>query len=141
MTMFLPGGGTIINHRNDYKRYRSTWAVVPGDTKRRPHGVAWRGVAVAAAATAGGYVTDLLVVARWKSSSQGGSRHKRIPYPMVNSRSALGQKHGHRGKTSFFHQIIFRKKTKSNKKKVISFCSVVGFRGAVPPREVVVSVL
>jgi hypothetical protein len=24
MTMFLPGGGTIVNHRNDYKRYRST---------------------------------------------------------------------------------------------------------------------
>ena len=23
MTMFLPGGGTIINYRNDYKRYRS----------------------------------------------------------------------------------------------------------------------
>ncbi len=22
ITMFLPGGGTIINYRNDYKRYR-----------------------------------------------------------------------------------------------------------------------
>ena len=29
MTMFLPGGGTIINHRNDYKRYRST--ILPKD--------------------------------------------------------------------------------------------------------------
>ena len=27
MTMFLLGGGTIINHRNDYKRYRSTCGV------------------------------------------------------------------------------------------------------------------
>ena len=27
MTMFLPGGGTISDHRNDYKRYRSTCVV------------------------------------------------------------------------------------------------------------------
>ena len=32
MTMFLPGGGTIINYRIDYKRYRSSSDVVWGGT-------------------------------------------------------------------------------------------------------------
>ena len=54
-----------------------------------------------------------------------------IIFPMVNNRSAPRQKHGHRGKSSFFHQIIFRKNQKSQN-KVISFCRVVGFWGAVP---------
>ena len=34
MTMFLTGGGTIINCRNDYKRYQST----PGDPEGYPTG-------------------------------------------------------------------------------------------------------
>ena len=47
---------------------------------------------------------------------------------MVNNRSAPGQKHGHRGKSSFFHQIV--KKTLFPKR--FFFCSVVSFWGAVP---------
>ena len=43
-----------------------------------------------------------------------------LPY-----RSASGQKHGHRGKSSFFLQIL------KHLKKIIYFCSVVGFWGAV----------
>jgi hypothetical protein len=44
-----------------------------------------------------------------------------ISFPIVNNRSALGQKHGHRGKSSFFHQIIFRKvKIKSQRKSNIT---------------------
>ena len=40
MTMFLPGGGTIINHRNDYKRYRSTRAPYePFDYQDPPGGL------------------------------------------------------------------------------------------------------
>ena len=35
-----------------------------------------------------------------------------IIVPVVNNRSAPGQKHGNRGKSAFFHQIIFRTKSK-----------------------------
>ena len=46
MAMFLPGGGTIINFRNDYKRYRCTqktvgWGVCVA-AGGASHGVAWR---------------------------------------------------------------------------------------------------
>jgi hypothetical protein len=56
-----------------------------------------------------------------------------IIFPMVNNRSAPGQKHGHRGKSSFFHQIIFRKQPKvTNKSNIIlPGCGFLGccFRG------------
>ena len=56
-----------------------------------------------------------------------------IIVPKVNNRSAPGQKHGHRGKSSFFHQISSRKKkNEKSQRKVLSFCRVVGFWGAVP---------
>jgi hypothetical protein len=58
----------------------------------------------------------------------GGTPITFIIVPAVNNRSAPGQKHGHRGKPLFFHQIIFGKTNPSYTKSniILPGCGVLG---------------
>merc|ERR1711966_567385 len=92
MTMFLPGGGTITNYRNDYKRYRRIPQGVPQWTPRgTPRGILQGGPSGASPQGPPGEVPrggplkrSSTLVHEWRTHLSSG---KVIQHPRVSQRS------------------------------------------------------
>jgi hypothetical protein len=70
-------------------------------------------------------------VAALKAVKHSKSRYMPSPGWLVPSGALFCRKHGHRWKSSFYHQTIFRRLSKITK-TITEFYQLVGFWGAVP---------